>query len=128
EIRGLKRRNNKPDTVNLDNDDEALAVVIAVKEDTLQNIERHTIKIERAYFGAIETLRKMQKDRLREERLTTARPSPHIGFVSHPEAHGAEPLQYLIANGRSTAVSSQSQSRPDLPAKNSTVVCCPAKL
>ncbi|HYP07823.1 MAG TPA: hypothetical protein VER03_16440, partial [Bryobacteraceae bacterium] len=91
EIRGLKRRNNKPEAVNLDNDDEALAVVIAVKEDTLQNIERHTTKIERAYFGAIETLRKVQKERLHEERLTTARPSnPQIGFVSHRDSQTAE--------------------------------------
>ncbi|HYP06842.1 MAG TPA: hypothetical protein VER03_11485 [Bryobacteraceae bacterium] len=99
EIRGLKRRNDISDAVNLDNDDEALAVVIAVKEDTLQNIERHTTKIERAYFGAIETLRKVQKDRLREERLTTARPSRQIAFDSQPEP---EPQEELVPAATAT--------------------------
>ncbi|HYP07614.1 MAG TPA: hypothetical protein VER03_15380 [Bryobacteraceae bacterium] len=101
EIRGLKHRNNaKSEAPNPDNDDEALAVVIAVKEDTLQNIERHTTKIERAYFQAIETLRKVQKERLREERLTTAPPA-RIGFVLPPEPAITERVKYAT---QSTAI------------------------
>jgi hypothetical protein len=79
-VRGLKKRNN----ISLEprhDDDMAMAVVLNEDDDTLRNIERHQTRIERCYFQAMETLRKMQKERLREERLTTAQPR-EIGFVS----------------------------------------------
>jgi hypothetical protein len=82
-IRGLKKR-NKLDIEPRTDDDMALAVLLNDDEDVLRKVERHQARIERCYFQAIETLRKVQKDRLREERLTTTRPA-QIGFVSPPE-------------------------------------------
>jgi hypothetical protein len=90
-IRGLKKRHNYSVEPRCD-DDMAMAVVLNEDEDTLRNIERHQARIESCYFRAIETLRKLQKDRLREERLTTARPS-QIGFVSQPEAESVRHTQ-----------------------------------
>jgi hypothetical protein len=88
-IRGLKKKYNASEAPLAD-DDQTLAVVLNDDEDTLLRIERHQARVERCYFQAIETLRKVQKDRLREERLTTARPK-QIGFVLHesvePVAH-----------------------------------------
>jgi hypothetical protein len=87
-IRGLKKRHNYSIEPRGD-DDMAMAVVLNNNEDTLLKVERHGARIERCYFQAIETLRKVQKDRLREERLSTASPA-EIGFVSQPEiANGA---------------------------------------
>ena len=120
EIRGLKRRNKAKSEAPNPDDDEALAVVIATKDDTMRNIERHQSKIERAYFQAVETLRKVQKDRLREERLTTA-PPPRIGFVSRPDpktrrtqphrsqtaAAAAENSATVVAISRTTAINDQ---------------------
>jgi hypothetical protein len=79
-IRGLKKR-NALSLDSRDDDDMALAVLLDSDEDALAKVERHQARIERCYFQAIETLRKVQKDRLREERLTTAQPA-RIGFVS----------------------------------------------
>lgn len=81
EIRGLKSRNNKS-LAPREDDDNALAVVL-VTSDAIEKIERHQAKAQRAYLQAIETLRKLQKERLREERVTTA-PIAKIGFVSAP--------------------------------------------
>jgi hypothetical protein len=82
-IRGLKKKYNYNQAPMTD-DDQTLAVVLNDDEDSLLKIERHQARIERCYFQAIETLRKVQKDRLREERLTTAQPRQQIGFVSSP--------------------------------------------
>jgi hypothetical protein len=82
-IRGLKKRNNI-DIAPRSDDDMAMAVLLNDNDDTLRKVERHQARIERCYFQAIETLRKMQKDRLREERLTSAGTN-EIGFVSQRE-------------------------------------------
>jgi hypothetical protein len=83
-IRGLKKKYGASETPLAD-DDQTVAVVLNDDEDSLLKIERHQTRIERCYFQAIETLRKVQKDRLREERLTTAQPK-EIGFVL-PQRH-----------------------------------------
>jgi hypothetical protein len=80
-IRGLKKKYNYSQAP-LKDDDQTLVVILNDDEDPLLRIERHQTRIERCYFQAIDTLRKVQKDRLREERLTTARPE-EIGFVLH---------------------------------------------
>ena len=90
-IRGLKKRNDLSIEPRID-DDMALAVLLNDDEDVLRKVERHQARIERCYFQAIETLRKVQKDRLREERLTTAHPA-QIGFVSPPEPQIATQAQ-----------------------------------
>jgi hypothetical protein len=54
----------------------------------MRNQERYHGTIERSYFRAVETLRQVQNDRLREERRTTATTSTgnKNGFVSRQEA------------------------------------------
>ena len=89
-IRGLKKKYNASEKpLPPDDEDQTVAVVLNDDEDTLLKIERHQTRIERCYFQAIETLRKVQKDRLREERLTTARP-PQNGFVLQQSAKTME--------------------------------------
>jgi hypothetical protein len=89
-IRGLKKRHNAS-LAPIKDDDQSLVVVLNDNEDPMLNVERHQTKIERCYFKAIETLRKVQNDRRREERLN---PAPveesvpdEIGFVLHNEAN-----------------------------------------
>src|SRR5687768_1443606 len=116
-IRGLKKRNN----LNLDpqdDDDMAMAVFLDNDQDTMVKIERHQARIERCYFQAIETLRKVQKDRLREERLTTAHPAPN-GFVLQPAFKSSTtPLKTKAAGaGSSVAVFETNASRPPIEAR-----------
>jgi hypothetical protein len=88
-IRGLKKRHNAS-LAPIKDDDQSLVVVLNDNEDPMLNVERHQTKIERCYFKAIETLRKVQNDRRREERLhPTLQPTEsnqeetEIGFVLH---------------------------------------------
>src|SRR5688572_18996317 len=87
-IRALKKKYNYSQAP-LQAEDQTLAVVINDDEDPLLKIERHQARIERCYFQAIETLRKVQKDRLREERIIPDRPAAEIGFVLPPEPETA---------------------------------------
>jgi hypothetical protein len=86
-IQALKQRNGlNPAPSN--KDDDALAVFFADDNDNMRNQERYHGTIERSYFRAVETLRKVQNDRLRGERRTTASTSRsnENGFVSREEA------------------------------------------
>jgi hypothetical protein len=57
----------------------------------MRNQERYHGTIERSYFRAVEALRKVQNDRLREERRTTATTSRvnENGSVSQPVSKNA---------------------------------------
>jgi hypothetical protein len=82
-IRGLKKRHNAS-LAPIKDDDQSLVVVLNDNEDPMLNVERHQTKIERCYFKAIETLRKVQNDRRREERLNPpalVQEEEEIGFV-----------------------------------------------
>jgi hypothetical protein len=86
-IQALKQRNGiNPAPSN--KDDDALAVFFTDDNDNMRNQERYHGTIERSYFRAVETLRKVQNDRLRGERRTTASTSRsnENGFVSREEA------------------------------------------
>jgi hypothetical protein len=79
-IQALKQRNGINPAPN-SKDDDALAVFFTDDHDNMRNQERYHGTIERSYFRAVETLRKVQNDRMREERRTTADKSKN-GFVS----------------------------------------------
>ena len=83
-VQALKQRNGINPAPNA-KDDDALAVFFTDENDNMRNQERYHGAIERSYFRAVETLRKVQNDRLREERRTTADRSKN-GFVSREEA------------------------------------------
>jgi hypothetical protein len=86
-IQALKQRNGiNPAPSN--KDDDALAVFFTDDNDNMRNQDRYHGTIERSYFRAVETLRKVQNDRLRGERRTTASTSRsnENGFVSREEA------------------------------------------
>ena len=83
-IQALKQRSGLNPAPNT-KDDDALAVFFTDENDNMRNQERYHGTIERSYFRAVETLRKVQNDRLREERRTTADRSEN-GFVSREQA------------------------------------------
>jgi hypothetical protein len=87
-IRGLKKRHNAS-LAPIKDDDQSLVVVLNDNEDPMLNVERHQTKIERCYLKAIDTLRKVQNDRRREERLNppAQQHTQEIGFVLHNRAN-----------------------------------------
>jgi hypothetical protein len=105
-IRGLKKRHNAS-LAPIKDDDQSLVVVLNDNEDPMLNVERHQTKIERCYFKAIETLRKVQNDRRREERLNPI-PQPseseeqeaEIGFVLQPGAVSAKAARQTATPGQ----------------------------
>jgi hypothetical protein len=86
-IQALKQRNQKNPAPRSD-DDDALAVFFTDRDENLRHMERYNTNIERSYYRAVETLRKVQNDRIREERRS--KPAEQIGFVSRRNAAGAE--------------------------------------
>jgi hypothetical protein len=82
-VQALEQRNGLNPAPNA-SDDDALAVFFTDTNDNMRNQERYHGNIERSYFRAVETLRKVQNDRIREERRTTASASAgnKNGFVS----------------------------------------------
>jgi hypothetical protein len=90
-VQALKQRNDRNPAPRSD-DDDALAVFFTDRDDNLRNLDRYNTNIERSYFRAVETLRKVQNDRLREERRN-APPKEKIGFVSQSKAAAAKTSQ-----------------------------------
>ncbi|HYP09037.1 MAG TPA: hypothetical protein VER03_22610 [Bryobacteraceae bacterium] len=88
-IRGLKNRYNASTAPAL-NDDEAMAVLLNQDDDPLLKIERHQTRIERCYFQAIETLRRLQSQRLREDRHSAAEARKKGFVLKQRAAHTAE--------------------------------------
>jgi hypothetical protein len=73
-IRAYKGRHGISKSPSID-DDCGIATALVDPRNGLESIERYATKAERAYFRAVEALRKAQNDRMRHE-------SKQIGFVS----------------------------------------------
>ncbi len=86
EIESIKRSNGKSAAPTLD-DDEDIADAFAGPHDTFQYLQRYQSAVERSYFRSVETLRKAQNDRRREERRNA--PPQRIGYVSKGKAAAA---------------------------------------
>ncbi len=98
-IQTLKRRNGMSQVSSPD-DDNALAVAFVNEQNVFRNIERYTEATERAYYRAIDTLRRLQNDREKREK---------IGFVSPPQ-----PKARVVAVADATA-GAREENRPALP-------------
>ena len=72
-IQTLKRRNGMSQASSPD-DDNALAVAFVNEQNVFRNIERYTQATERSYFRAIDTLRRLQNDREKREKVGLFRP------------------------------------------------------
>jgi hypothetical protein len=88
-IRAYKGRHGVSPLPSMD-DDAGIATAFADPNNGLESILRYQTTVERAYFRAVEALRKMQNDRLRRER--------QIGFVPQPPASHTEP-RTLVSGG-----------------------------
>jgi hypothetical protein len=86
EIESIKRSNGKSAVPTLD-DDEDIADAFAGPHDTFRYLQRYQSAVERSYFRSVETLRKAQNDRRREERRNA--PPQRIGSVSKGKAAAA---------------------------------------
>jgi hypothetical protein len=84
-VEAIKRGSGKSAALTID-DDEAIAAAFG-PHDTFRNLERYQSAVERSYFRAVETLRKAQNDRLREERRNA--PPQRIGSVLKTKAASA---------------------------------------
>ena len=108
-IQTLKRRNGMSQVSNPD-DDNALAVAFVNEQNVFRNIERYTEATERAYYRAIDTLRRLQNDREKREKIGFVSPPPpkarvvaatHIAKPANPQPepmpnHTATPYIVLI--------------------------------
>jgi hypothetical protein len=103
-IKAYKKRHGVSLAPSLD-DDCGVATALADPHATLNPIQRYQMAIERAYLRAVETLRKVQNDRLRQERQS--------GFV--PQAPQARFPGTGISQKRNPEVSRDARSRPAVP-------------
>lgn len=117
-IETIKRRNGKSTLPALD-DDAGIAAAFAGPDDTFRNLERYQSGVERSYFRAVETLRKAQNDRRREERRNA--PPEKIGFVSKPKAISAN--HQALWNADRDEVKTPSPSIPVSSMGNTALHC-----
>jgi hypothetical protein len=104
-IEAIKRHNGKGAAPTLDEDAD-IATAFADPHYPFRNIERYQSAIERSYFRAVETLRRIQNDRLREERRNAPAPQRN-GSV--PKARAASATSAVPVGDVSAA-----QPRPQL--------------
>jgi hypothetical protein len=81
-IRAYKTRHGVSVTASMD-DDSGIATAFADPKSSLGAIDRYQTTVERSYLRAVDTLRKLQNDRLRRERQN--------GFVPRPAASQTQP-------------------------------------
>lgn len=93
-IEALKDRNGLSTEPTME-DDGGLATAFAGPHDTFRKLERYQTNVERSYYRAVETLRKAQNDRKREEYRQA--PAHKIGFVSKTMASKTEASKTMAA-------------------------------
>jgi hypothetical protein len=85
-IRRFKSRNGMSQKAGK-RDDTGIAAALIETPDELRSLERYQNTIERSYHRALESLRKAQNDRLRQEQRIEK--TQKIGFVSKAKAAGS---------------------------------------